>query len=317
MVHASGTVSLQLDKPYYIAGETIFGKALLTVTQPIVAHCLKVKWKGYERTSIPYQVVEGTEETAHYVTKFEKHSKDFFSQTIELHHFDGARVDPGTYEYPFSYTLDPSLPGVFFYNRHCPEGKVVAAIMYKVKVEVDMDGKDIKNKQRICINSLSIKEPKPIHVENEKGFLLTKGKLKMSAKLEKDIWATHDRVLANVHINNGTSKKVAKLKIKLMQVLTLKAQGRWLQEEIEVLRAEYEGVAKKSEAQRELVLQLDANKVFPTTSSDLISCQYHFDIECDVKLAIDLEVHPNITLICLPSGNGFNLFNAYNRELWA
>ena len=55
-------------------------------------------------------------------------------------------------------------------------------------------------------------------------------------------------------------------------------------------------------------------QMFPTTESNLIQCQYHLDVEMDVKMAADLEVHPKIVLALMPVPGQpvFNIFANYH-----
>jgi hypothetical protein len=76
------------------------------------------------------------------------------------------------------------------------------------------------------------------------------------------------------------------------------------------------GVKSRTTNQTELFFDLPAT-VFPSTNAALISNQYHLDIECDVAMAFDLEVHPKIS-IALPNGfnSGYNLYTGFEKGCW-
>ena len=117
---------------------------------------MKIRWKGYERTLIEntYLDANGQKQQRKY-----KEEKEFFKQEAILYAMPQG-MPPGHYNYPFFYQLPAGLPGIFFDERkEWDNDKVKAAIVYKVKVFLDVPGKDLKKTERICISEALCKAP--------------------------------------------------------------------------------------------------------------------------------------------------------------
>jgi len=312
------TINLHLDKPYFVAGEVITGKVIIASSAPVKANEVRIKWKGFERTRVAYTDTETVhvngQTTVRMVPRVAKEEKVFFNTKQNVGYFPDGYVQPGTYEFPLQFQVPHDLPGVFSYK----DGSITAAIIYKAKVLLENHGKDIaKDKKQIVMVPSCTKFTKPIHVANEKGFLLAKGKLKMSVEMEKDIFATHECIPIKVHVNNETKKDVVALKVKLMQDVKVICKHRRETKTIEVFRQTFPGVKGKSTLTDVLKFMLNPN-VYPSTEGSLIKSNYHLDIECDVKMAIDLEVHPAITLVLMPAMNQqINLYRDLHQGCWA
>jgi hypothetical protein len=309
----SGTIQLFLDKPAYLSGDIVSGRADLSVTSNVVAQSLMIKWKGFERTKMSKLETYVENEQTHVRTVWVTENRDFFKQAIPLCNFGSQVVVPGTYSYNFKFQLPHNLPGVFSSRTH----NCLAAIIYKVKVFVDMQGKDIKNKSYITINENLHRAPQAIHVQNEKSFLFGGSKkLKLFVTIPKDVFAPGERVPLRIKVENETKKDVGNLKAKLMQDLHIKCkEGLEERSSREIHRATFEGVKSKSSLEKDFIFELPRN-VYPSTNAHLISNQYHLDVECDVAMAIDLEVHPKIS-IAMPNGSsGFNIYSDFQKGCW-
>jgi hypothetical protein len=166
-------------------------------------------------------------------------NREFFKQETPLHNYGGQTVTPGSYTFTFQYQLPHGLPGVFSSRG----SNYLAAIMYKVKVWVDMQGFDIKNENYITINENSNRIPQPVQAQSEKSFLFGgSGKLKMFESLPKDIYAPGERVAIHSNIVNDSKKDVASLKVKLMQDIVVRCRGRTETKVVEVHRATFPGL---------------------------------------------------------------------------
>lgn len=241
--------------------------------------------------------------------KFKK-ERDFFREIIVLQAFEGSSVKEGNYEYKFEYKLPDNLPGVFNVNRRGHRG----AIVYKVKAYLDMPGKDIKSKTHIVVVPSTSNDPKPVQGSASKKFLFGgSGRLNLTASIDKDIFSPGESVPVKVQVENNSKKSVAALKVKLMRTVHLKCEKglveTWTEE---VNRQVYDGVDKKSSDERTLEFQL-AEDIFPSTKGELVHCSYNFDVECDVKMAFDLEVKLPIHVLLMPAeGAKITLFDNLN-----
>merc|ERR1712000_525593 len=281
-----GTIDLVLSKPYYLGGELVTGVVNLQIVAPIQANKICVKFKGVERTKIENTVVytdaEGNMQT---------------------------RQD--AYKLPFQFQLPAQLPGVFYDERKESDGdKIKAAIMYKVKAFVDMPGKDVADKSFLIVNSLLAKSPKPVVETGSKKFMFGgSGKLYMTVELAKNVFMPGETLYCRCKIKNESKKNVKAIKIKLMREVTVKAKSKKKFKNQEMQRKVFPGCPKKSETEVMLELPLSA-QMFPSTEGQLCKLKYHLDIEADVPMAPDLEVHPKIVLALLPI-QGVPMFNPF------
>lgn len=253
-------------------------------------------------------------------TIYEKYDeeKTFFKSQFTLANFNGGIAQPGNYTFPFQFQLPDGLPGNFNDHRHQFGNECRAAIFYKVKSNLDnIHVKDIKDKRYLMVVPRSWSIPQPVSCHNEKKFLLGgSGKLYLDAAIGKNVFVPGEIVPVHVVCNNESSKKVDKLKVKLMRDLVISCRGQVQKFTEEVNRNEFNGVDKKSKSDVVLNYTLPTN-IFPSTQGSLISCKYHLDIECDVAMAFDLEVQPKIEIIYMPAqGQVVSLYDTMPKGCW-
>eukprot|EP00727_Mastigamoeba_balamuthi_P012794 m51a1_g8137 hypothetical protein (314) ;mRNA; f:14514-16001 len=309
-----GTIKLLLGKPYYVAGERVDGTVNIDLMTPVQASAVKIKWTGYERTLIEYTTID-TDEAGQTKTVKLKDENTFFKNEAVLYQINQV-MPAGHYNYPFSFQLPAGLPGIFFDERRVwGDNKIKSAIVYKVKVFLDVPGKDLKCSQKIVISEAVCRAMTPLHDKKDKGFLLAKGKLKMEYWLEKNVFCPGEVVPIKVKVDNESSKKVNHIKAKLMRDLKVKAKGETRTLTEEVSRDTFEGVDKKSELEK--VFNYKLPNVFPSTNGKLVQCNYHLDIECDVPMAADLEHHVPIAIALMPSAPmAIDLYASYTPHGW-
>jgi hypothetical protein len=295
-------VNIYFDKPYYLGGEVVTGKVVVNLRSGVKANHLAVKFVGKEKTKIEntvhYQDAQGNPQSRR-ETHTEK--KEFFKQQFILQQFAGGMIAPGMYTLPFQYQLPVDLPGVFYDDWKEHDGdKVKGAIMYKVKVCLDIKGSDLEDKEFLIVNSAFTKVPKAIVEKKDKKFLFGgSGKLTMTAMIAKDVFLPGETVYIKLEANNESKKEVRKFKVKLMRTVKIKAQGRTVVSVREIQRKQFPGVQPKNKSEQMLDLAL-APQTFPSSVGKLVSCEYHLDIEADVPMAGDLELHPKIAVALLP-----------------
>eukprot|EP01105_Mastigella_eilhardi_P018632 TRINITY_DN4326_c0_g1_i1.p1 TRINITY_DN4326_c0_g1~~TRINITY_DN4326_c0_g1_i1.p1 ORF type:complete len:329 (+),score=93.17 TRINITY_DN4326_c0_g1_i1:39-989(+) len=313
-VTVKGNLKLLLNKPFYIAGERIDGTVELDLRTSASRAQLKLRWKGYERTLIEEYVLES--DGGRKLKKL-KDEKTFFKQETVLYDMGTVVMQPGHYSYPFTYQTPPNLPGVFF-NEHkeLGGGMVKSAIIYKVKVYLDVPGKDLKKTEKICISEALCRTPQPLHEHKEKGFMLSKGKLKMDYWLPKNVFCPGEPVQVRIQVDNESSKKVNHIKVKLMRDLSVTAGGISRSFSDVLYGEEWPGVGEKSKLENTYNFMIKPD-VFPSTNGHLVKCHYHLDMECDVPMAVDLEHHVPIVIVLMPAmGVPINLYASYTPHGW-
>lgn len=293
----------------------VTGKVVVALKAPVKANHLAVKFVGKEKTKI--------ENTVHYTdadgnaqsrTDVFTEKKEFFKQEFVLQQFAGGIIAPGQYVLPFQYQLPADLPGVYYDAWKEADGdKIKGAIMYTVKCCLDVKGSDLEDKEFLVINSAFTKVPKAISLSKDKKFLFGgSGKLTMTAALAKDVFLPGETVFIQLVVNNESKKEVRKFKVKLMRTVRIQAKSRVKVAVRELQRKEFPGIAPKSKGEQMLNLALHA-QTSPSTKGKLVSCEFHLDIEADVPMAGDLELHPRISVALLPMAGAplYNPFAAY------
>eukprot|EP01112_Ceratiomyxa_fruticulosa_P019128 TRINITY_DN6210_c0_g1_i1.p1 TRINITY_DN6210_c0_g1~~TRINITY_DN6210_c0_g1_i1.p1 ORF type:complete len:368 (+),score=77.97 TRINITY_DN6210_c0_g1_i1:137-1105(+) len=320
MPHPDGDIFVVVDKPYYLGGEMVTGRVDIVVRRMIPsARSACLQWKGFERALIQNTIQRQNPAGGPPIREKKSYldEKTFFKQQLVLFSFGGAGLAPGNHTFPFQYQLPVDLPGVFYDERRELDGDwIKGAIVYKVKAWLDMPGKDIKTHQKIVVSEAVTKQIHPLHEENRKSFLFAKGELSMKVDIQKNVFIPGEPIPVAVHVSNTSSKKVEHLKVKLMREVTVRAQGHEKKHVAEVHRKVFPGVDKHETKDQVLLFELAPN-IFPSTEGRLVQCRYHLDVECDVAMAIDLEVHPKVTVALLPAmGVPVLIYQNYPSRGW-
>jgi len=298
--HRSGWIQMFFDKPYYIGGETMFGRVTLNLNEPVPAKAVVIKYKGTEKTYIENTWVDSNDQVHHDIYK-DHHI--FYDQSIVLFSCPGQLqiIPPGMHTWNFSYALPPSLPSVFFEKYVEADGdKIKAAIAYKVKVFVDMPGSDIKAKEKLIISELVTQSVVPIAETKVKSFAFTSGKIKFTGEFGKNVYVPGEVIPLRVKVNNPTTKKVDAIKVKLRRQATFKAKHFTKENYREIARWKFPGVDKKSDKDVVLEIQLP-EKVYPSSDGRLVKCAYYLDIELDLAWAFDMNIAPKVVIALLPA----------------
>jgi len=296
-----GHLKIHFDKAYFHSGDVVAGHVTMVIEQSgIKGSEMKLTLKGFEKTYLE-NTVQTDESTRQDVYK---QDKTFFKHNVSLANFCSyPEIPVGSWDYPFSFQLPKDLPSVYARDLKEHDGDdVKAAIVYKAKAFIDMPGSDIKSKAHFIVSEPVTKEIKEIKEENHKSFTLSRGKLYMTVKIDKNVFIPGEEFKIHASINNESGKNVDAVKVKLMEDLKVHAQHFKREYARELYRETFDGVSSKSK--KELVLPFKIKSdIQPSTHGELIQCNYHLDIECDVPWAGDLEVHPKITLALLPTAN--------------
>jgi len=299
--HKAGTIQLFLNKPYYLAGEVILGRVDLILSAPVVAKEVKIKWKGFEKTYIENTVVERNGDQTRLRRDIYKDDKTFFKQDLVLAPVNGGILAPGLWSFQFQYQLPPDLPGVFFDKHTEFDGdKIKAAIVYEVKVWVDMPGSDIKAKERLIVSELLTQRVMPYADKKIKSFAFSKGKLEFSVDIGKDVFVPGEKIPVHVKVINPTSKRVSSFKVRLVAHIKVKARGFVKNFSKRVMDTKFPGTSAKQDFEGILSVDLPTN-IYPSTDGHLVDCKYELYVEADLPMAFDLEISPKVVVALLPA----------------
>eukprot|EP01104_Vermistella_antarctica_P002409 TRINITY_DN12652_c0_g1_i1.p1 TRINITY_DN12652_c0_g1~~TRINITY_DN12652_c0_g1_i1.p1 ORF type:complete len:336 (-),score=66.84 TRINITY_DN12652_c0_g1_i1:59-1066(-) len=331
-----GQIFLNLDKPYYMAGDLVQGNVEIDLYEVVHARRIGLKWKGVEKVQLAYSEQVGDQT----VSKIAKEKVDYFQgeSDITLYHIHDCMA-PGHYSYPFSYQLPSNLPGVFFENLACTMAKVgrergglmgsmmslgsnnsdnndKGVVMYKVKVYFDVQGKDLKQSLKFCVAEPVVRSIEPFSMKKDKSFTFSRGRLHVTVNICKNVFVPGEFIPVEISCDNQSGKRVEAFKVKLVRELRMKAQRRTETHSFELYRQTYDGVEKHSKGHNTYNFQIRPDTL-PSTNGRLIHCCYYLSVEADVKLALDLEFKAPCVIALLPApGHPINLYASYTPFHW-
>jgi sporulation-control protein spo0M len=300
-----GTIAVALSKEYYIPGEIVKGIVILKVVKQIPANRLFIQWKGIERTKLCWPDVThryGDDSFPHKQLKQTSNEKVYFNHKAILTEYPSGYIPPGTYHIPFNYELPKDLPATFSFQKSYTTNEFCeASIKYKVTVSLDT-AQELNRTVELIILESSVMNPSPITLSSQKSFFLSRGTLQMNIDLEKDVWcigSSDSPVSIKVQIDNGTSRQISKIKIKLIQEISIHSDKREKKLKTSIISENLKGVNSNEVDERIIALKLNG-KLCPTTNGKHIQCSYRIEVECRVKMASSLSIETPIVLINKP-----------------
>jgi len=285
-----------------VGGDVIQGTVHLHCIVPFQARGVILKVKGFElATWEEWRTREkpgNPQERESYIHTVKEH-KEFFCERIRVYPYEGL-VQQGQYDFPFSYQLPASLPGTFSeHGGHWEHGTgYKAEIVYFAKAKIDVKFKhDLKKKVQFVVNEKFDRTVQPSYGENNKTFLLTKGRLTAKVWLDRNAYFPGNTVVARLEANNTSTKPTTKLNVAVIKHLELHADGHHKTIRDEIYRQHYPGFDPCFFGIRWLPYQIPLTIQPSTTTSKHVVCHYYFRVECDIPGAIDLQVDLPIAVL--------------------
>jgi len=200
----------------------------------------------------------------------------------------------GNFSFPFQFVLDANLPGTFYTgSRSGPSGSV----HFEVGAEVAVPGMfepNLKHSQDILICQPLNKQlmAADTYKETNVTFLccIPKGKVSLSASIDKNAYGPGDLVQLNLIVDNSNSKvDLENFSLRLDRSIELRAEGRSHYETKTVVKSKCGGVPKGDRAERQMGIQLPADTE-PSTNANLVKCSYKVIVELHVPWSPNVKV---------------------------
>lgn len=154
-----GSIYLQTDKPYFVAGEQITGNVYLNLTMSYPASHLEIEVFGIEKckwtTRESKQVKEGENNKTEFVDVDHKNEKKVINFKAPIFYFPGGMAPPGQYTFPFSFALPSNIPASVYWNNI---DKARAQIKYKIQASLEV-GIGFTVKHMMHKQTLIIRQP--------------------------------------------------------------------------------------------------------------------------------------------------------------
>lgn len=284
----------------YVGGEVINGTVIMSCVQPFFAKGVFVKLEGYE--SCKFQEVHTRREGDH--THRDVHVRqdrnEFFCVNLNVYAQQGL-VQPGQYQFPFTYKLPDVLPGTYWeeggdWSHHLATG-YAAEIIYFAEVRVESDrGVAAREEVRFVVNEKSDRALAPSYASNSKTFAFTKGKLKVDVWLDHNSYFPGNTVLAKMQCNNTSTKATDKIFLKIFRVLDLQAGHHRKHLSTQVYTHVYDGLPPSFFGVRFLGFQIPLNFQPTTSIARTVKARYEFVLEHSIPGAINLRTSLDIAV---------------------
>ncbi len=303
-------ISISLDKTDYTGGDTVTGKLVLTLEQPILVRGVRLRFHGYERAFWTSGVERGgpaLAETKDYfddeLTVFgepsmglEQTMADAIKGLFSNEHY--STLDAGLHEYAFQYQLPADLPPDF-------DAGTPTEIAYTITGFADIPLRiDLSCTRRLTIyQSHREDDIHPVSTTADKSFMLSDGEVSVGGTVDRNIFFPGDTVSGTATIGNDTDKAVDALIVSLRRTVEMQAGGLTHERtsQVELLRLEHPETAAAIPIETAL-----PDRVYcSVTTGALVNVRYDIVFHLDIPWAIDLEATAPITVVeraGVPSG---------------
>lgn len=203
-------------------GEIVLGNVVIKISKgPVKVRDIIVKFKG--KAKVYFTITKGSGETRKKTSYVNR--EEYYNHSIKLLE-DGSNItilEPGTYTYPFNYTLEFDLPFSFTANIN---NKIVHSIQVKVDLPSAFDKK--AKKYYTVLHDLDLnKKPQlanTAHKQEQKKltcFFSKKKTILGSMTISRTGFVPNERIQVQVQIENRSSVKVTNSKVTLVQMVEL------------------------------------------------------------------------------------------------
>ncbi len=305
----AGKICTILDKLYYVPGETVTGRVVLAANETIECNAIVLRIKGKEKAEWDEKRTrtEGQGENARQVEYWKEYdSKNKFLDMHVVVSPDAFDCQPGQYVFPFSFQLPNNIPGSFSIAnwKHGDKRDIDAEIKYTISATIKRAGlftPNLKSKVllTVCARPNVSVQPQSCAKSGRVMFMccIPKGNVSMEAVFDKNCYCPGELSQIMCTTRNESTVPVNAMRVKLMRVITLYADGHECRIVTTVSENSYSGVQPgQTKENQSLPLQL-APTLYPSTMGQRIKVAYHIDVESDIPWAPDIEIHLPVKII--------------------
>lgn len=318
---SGNSLYVHLDRPHYFPGDVVNGFVLLNCVSQFKASTLVLKVEGYEKTSWEERIEERRHDSHknEWVTDVRSHNhngrKDFFNLKVPLQTFPQF-VQPGQYQYGFTFMIPPGLPGSYEFNDGsfrqgpgCTYYYTKAAIKYKVGAEVEVPGMltpNIRHDTYLTVHQRMLKPPSQVRAEDNKHIktccCMDQGYAHMVAHVQQDSYYAGEVAHVVLGVENKSQAAFREIILELKRHLVLRSSGGMMEQDDQLAKTSFPGVQPGDVAiggdARVLSLQLPINTQ-PTALGHLVHCEYRLHITLkaegtftsDAKLKVPVAIY--------------------------
>eukprot|EP00878_Enallax_costatus_P040845 GHUV01047241.1.p1 GENE.GHUV01047241.1~~GHUV01047241.1.p1 ORF type:complete len:286 (+),score=64.25 GHUV01047241.1:195-1052(+) len=217
-------VYVHAEKSFYYAGDVVTGSVFLHVAERTTFKKCNIKVTGVEKVAWEERHGSGKyRHTEHYKGKYH-----IFQNKLPL--MGEGTLEPGDYQWPFSFQLPNNIPGSFSYQG----GHTRASIEYKIKADCDQTGMfkpDFKKTIKIEVLQQYKAAPAPIDLAAEEPIsywcCFNKGLIGLKVTGETDGYTPGEHIRLRAMVDNKSTEKVPYVEFRLYQDVSLTAKSSW------------------------------------------------------------------------------------------
>jgi len=294
------SIVISLDQNHFFVGEMVTGKVTLLNPDPnLHGHMLLLRIRGAEKTFIRGGDSGGSDESNedHVLLKSVIPLADLRTK---------PKIPVGTFDYPFSFYLPSDLPGSFYgtldgaNELKSNKTKSDFAVYYTLKAYLDQSfAPRVEEKINLIVARRHIHEISQIKEFTERTFKLSRGKLRLSTILEKNVFIPGESIRVHLDIDNTSTRTVNEIYINLYQALQIHAGPLSAVIARKLYGEKFEGVSSKTRKELDFQFRIK-EEIQPSVKSKLFDCQYHLEIECGVNYGRNLRSLPEIQIVMPP-----------------
>lgn len=327
-----GHIYLRTKDPFYIAGSLVTGEVFLDLKTVFPGNTIFLKLKGKEECEWEEWVTrwedkpDGTR-TSHQEKIIHKGHKSFYRKKFPIYVWNSDSIPPGQWVFPFSYNLEPYLPGSFEEKDH----RFKAKIKYKAKVELNPHhhGKGIKHNQELVLREL-IKDNMQWNVPVENSInaktwcCINQGVCRMKCFFEKNLYCPEEIANMICEVDNSQCDlPVRTITMRLLRNIHLDGHHKkhYIQDVINSYDLPggnihpHESAIGENRKIAGIVLRNNSKNcpIQPSTHGSIVKCEYVLSVKTVLDgvtcCTADPEVHIPLTIFAPPLQN-FNQVQA-------
>jgi hypothetical protein len=223
-----GSISIQLDRLKYTAGEQVNGWVHLSLVKTFPSNVVHLVISGKERVKLATTKQVAKDGRLQDEAVLHKDKTEFYSHNFPLHTYPGKNFPPGQYSFPFSFKLNDSMPGTFVHEYTKHGEKCYGKVQYKIKVGMkdNATNKALFEKCPFIVDQ-AWKLPTGTQSVNISKYLqgycyANLGKFEMTCFMEKDRFSVGGNSNFTFSVDNSDCKSdVTNIRCQLVQVIRL------------------------------------------------------------------------------------------------
>jgi len=294
----AGRVTIFLGQPYYVNGDLLAGSVVADVSHTLQVHEIVLEIEGKE--SAFWEETEMVRDNEGHM-KTEKHHRHHKHCFLHEHiHLAGAgTLQSGSYSYPFTYKLPNNIPASFREKTSVGGNRVAGKVKYSVSAVIDAHHhKDLKTHVPFTVGTRITAPVRPVVIQNNKSFMFNKGSLAIKVQANKGVYFPGEEMKLKLEVINESVKKVNGINLVLYRDLTLYTEHqhhRFNHREVHA-QTKDQGLEEATRDKRLIRFRIPDNFSELTTDCEVLKASYNLKVECDVTMAVDLDVHIPLVL---------------------